>query len=232
VTNCIVWYNLASSGNNLYDSDAVYTCSPDVSHGNEGCITNDPLFIDQAGGDYRLAPNSPCINAGENAYAVGEFDLDGNPRIVAGIVDMGAYEHAAPALVTITTESVDVVGEVDVLDVGGTATEWIVGFLTWTNAANGENGTLPASTNWLVTDLLLAFGKNMITVSGTNREGVAASDSVTITRSLLPGGDSPVHYVATNGAAVCLALHQLGRCRHQYSGCCRYCFEQRHRVGR
>ncbi|MDY7109555.1 MAG: choice-of-anchor Q domain-containing protein [Planctomycetota bacterium] len=62
------------------------------------------------GGDYRLAPGSPCIDAGDN-MAVPEgvdTDLDGNPRFVDDpatedtgngeppIVDMGAYEFPPP----------------------------------------------------------------------------------------------------------------------------------------
>ncbi|MBA7471311.1 hypothetical protein ES707_06617 [subsurface metagenome] len=45
-------------------------------------------------GDYHLLPNSLCINAGDPNYIVqaNEADLDGNPRIINGIVDMGAYE--------------------------------------------------------------------------------------------------------------------------------------------
>ena len=57
-----------------------------------GNFTNAPMFIDLAGGNLRLETNSPCLNAGNNAYAPGATDLDGRPRIVGGTVDVGAYE--------------------------------------------------------------------------------------------------------------------------------------------
>jgi hypothetical protein len=62
-----------------------------------GNITNAPLFLDTNGwADLRLQPDSPCINAGNNAYVTGTNDLDGNPRIMGGTVDMGAYEFQSP----------------------------------------------------------------------------------------------------------------------------------------
>ena len=55
------------------------------------------LFVDEAGGDYRLKSGSPAINAGANAYPglvvpTGK-DLDGNPRVVGSAIDLGAYEY-------------------------------------------------------------------------------------------------------------------------------------------
>jgi xylan 1,4-beta-xylosidase len=60
-----------------------------------GDISADPLFANASTGDYHLLSGSLCINAGANwAVEPGWKDLDGNPRIAAGIVDIGAYEYA------------------------------------------------------------------------------------------------------------------------------------------
>jgi hypothetical protein len=95
--NCIVYFNtVGSSGitssSNYWDSPMRYSCTSPMFNG-PGNITNAPLFVDQAGSNYRLQSNSPCINSALNASTAGIKDLDGNPRIVGGTVDMGAYEY-------------------------------------------------------------------------------------------------------------------------------------------
>ena len=98
LNNCIVWGNrLTGSGasTNYAYSTFFYSCTAPLPSGNYnggGNIEDDPLFMDAANGDFRLQAGSPCINAGNNAYAVGAFDLAGHPRIIGGTVDMGAYE--------------------------------------------------------------------------------------------------------------------------------------------
>jgi uncharacterized repeat protein (TIGR01451 family) len=99
--------------------------------------TNDDFWVD---GDYRLKPDSPCINAGDPNYVPepNETELDGNPRIIGGRIDMGAYEYQELILpdLDITSEDIsfdrlapDNVGE----PVTITATVWNIGPVTAEN---------------------------------------------------------------------------------------------------
>jgi hypothetical protein len=104
VNNCIVYYNTARSEGDNYQASfsdrdraiLIYCCTTPVADDDIGSFTNAPVFVDQAGGNLRLQSNSPCINAGRNADAPAGPDLDGNPRIVGGSVDVGAYEFQSP----------------------------------------------------------------------------------------------------------------------------------------
>jgi len=94
LNNCIVYFNSAAGGANYWGgaSDPNYCCTTPLPADGVGNITNAPLFVDDNNGDLHLQTNSPGINAGNNAYVATTTDLDGNPRIAGGTVDMGAYE--------------------------------------------------------------------------------------------------------------------------------------------
>jgi len=94
--NCIAWNNtnIYDGENNISQCSKQFSCAPDgLTHGANGNITNAPFFIDTPDNNLRLQSNSPCINAGNNSYVSTTNDLDNLPRIVGGVVDMGAYER-------------------------------------------------------------------------------------------------------------------------------------------
>ncbi len=98
IDNCIVY----SNGTNYFGCGFSHSCTtPDP--GGTGNITDDPQFVDETAGNYRLLASSFCVGMGVNTNVNETMDLDGNPRIVYGKLDMGAYEvqtqdlFAAPA---------------------------------------------------------------------------------------------------------------------------------------
>jgi hypothetical protein len=105
--NCVIYYNTASfdGPNYYYDCSCDYRdfwgslnfcCTTPMPYYGNGNITNAPLFVDAANGNFRLQPDSPCINAGNNSYISGSTGLDGYPRIAGDTVDIGAYEFQSP----------------------------------------------------------------------------------------------------------------------------------------
>ena len=96
VNNCIVYFNSAANGANHASAFQNFCCTTPLPDRGLENIEADPLFFDRAGGDYRLQPQSPCINAGRNSHAISTNDLGGQPRRVGGTVDLGAYEFQQP----------------------------------------------------------------------------------------------------------------------------------------
>jgi autotransporter-associated beta strand protein/predicted outer membrane repeat protein len=134
-TNCVFWGNPTTSqpGGSQISSQATvtYSCVQDtdpddtVVQPGVGNIDDDPRFVEPLGADnligtgdenVRLRPGSPCIDTGSNAAVPAGLtaDLDGQPRIVGGRVDMGACEGPHQALL-LSTRSVTI-------DEGGTVT--------------------------------------------------------------------------------------------------------------
>jgi hypothetical protein len=76
-----------------YDDNDIDSACVAVPPPGTGTIQADPLFIDATNGNFRLRPDSPARDAGDNSPpgTTRNIDLDGLPRVV-GRVDMGAYE--------------------------------------------------------------------------------------------------------------------------------------------
>jgi hypothetical protein len=55
-------------------------------------VAADPAFVNAGGGDFRLTPGSPAIDAGLTDALTQGIDRDGHPRFQGGGLDLGAYE--------------------------------------------------------------------------------------------------------------------------------------------
>lgn len=118
ISNCIFWGNKALDGNEIYlgcgstnktivrftnlstDPCDVKVCPSTILTYGQGMKNLYPCFVnfnehDPNLRDYHLLPASPCIDAGDPNFIAepNETDLDGNPRVQGGCIDMGAYEH-------------------------------------------------------------------------------------------------------------------------------------------
>jgi hypothetical protein len=83
-TNCIVYGN--------YCPSSTYGFSSNLFAGAyvNSYLSKNPLFVDMPNGNFRLQTNSPCIDKGYGTSV--PTDLDGRPRIINGLIDIGAYE--------------------------------------------------------------------------------------------------------------------------------------------
>lgn len=76
------------------------------------CVAADPLFINPANGDFRLAPNSPGKDFGAPGITVDLLDLALMPRVVGAGIDAGAFEIQLP-LMPGTNEDLALFGWID-----------------------------------------------------------------------------------------------------------------------
>ncbi|MBN2685495.1 MAG: right-handed parallel beta-helix repeat-containing protein [Pontiellaceae bacterium] len=93
IQNCIIWNNGGAA------------FSPSVSGATllNNCVA-DPKLVDPE--SCVLAAYSPCINTGTNqTWMSGTTDLEQNPRILYGTVDIGAYEYFENLAITHFSES-------------------------------------------------------------------------------------------------------------------------------
>jgi hypothetical protein len=89
VDNCIIDFPVC-----VYPNEEELTCGPNL-------IFADAVFIDSAGGDFRLHPCSPGIDMGVQGYWNSQLpttDFLGGPRVVGAAADFGAFETPLPQL--------------------------------------------------------------------------------------------------------------------------------------
>jgi len=104
--NCIITYNQPNDVS-LHEESLYCSASIIGDYFHTTRVLRSP--IDQAnifvgGGDYRLKPGSPAIDAGTYPVAgvtIPAADLDGKPRVVNGIIDLGAYECQQTDLISL-----------------------------------------------------------------------------------------------------------------------------------
>jgi hypothetical protein len=215
LNNCIVYYNTATNGPNNLGSTLLYCCTTPLPAGGVGNIFIAPLFVDYAGGNLRLQTNSPCINAGFNAYAPSPTDLDGLPRIVRGTVDIGAYECQGPGSVIsyawLQHYGLATDGSADFADPDRE------GLNTWqewrcqtdpTNALSVLRllSASPAGTNVMVTWQSVT-GVNYFVERATN---LAADSPFTLVATNLLGKPGTTSYTDTNGASLTPIFYRVG----------------------
>lgn len=93
IANSIIWGHMDNlTGVPIADVTYSDVEDTDYSGGNDN-ISVYPQFINPGGQDYHLLSTSPAIDIGDNSNPnLSSVDIDGDPRILGGVVDMGADE--------------------------------------------------------------------------------------------------------------------------------------------
>ena len=73
--------------------NSVYVCPGGTLNWGTGMIEADPFFVDPVDYDFHLTWDSPCRDKGDNSAVSETTDIEGDPRIALGTVDMGADEY-------------------------------------------------------------------------------------------------------------------------------------------
>jgi|GEM_PF-895597 len=108
VTNCAVSNNkIGNTVSNIIGSSLVSNISPDITTAYVnptsfvGVATTEAQELELKNANWRLKEGSPCINAGTStniSSILSEKDIDNNPRVALGSIDIGAYEYQIQTL--------------------------------------------------------------------------------------------------------------------------------------
>lgn len=93
ISNTIVHNNQGSTFG--FSVSGAVTRSSNLGDDVAGANNLNPQFVN-AINDFHLQSGSPAIDTGNNAFNSAVFDFELNPRVINGIVDIGAYEFQTP----------------------------------------------------------------------------------------------------------------------------------------
>ncbi len=201
IRNCILLDGISSGPN---ASLSVTYSNIAGGYAGTGNIDTDPCFLDPGywdpngtpgdadddfwvNGDYHLRPGSPCIDAGDPIYVAGpnETDMDGDPRIINGRVDIGVDEYNGPVN---DRPVADAGPDQTVIDTDRNGVEQV------TLEGSGSYDPDGTIANWRWTDdlgdtildgevvsAILSVGVHTITLEVTDDIGATETDTVVIT---------------------------------------------------
>ncbi|PDW01675.1 hypothetical protein CJ255_17995, partial [Candidatus Viridilinea mediisalina] len=190
--NSIIWGNNSQvSGSATYSYSLVQSLNPGGTNLDGTDAANDPRFVNPilataaptTTGNYRLQLTSLLINAGDNGANSSTTDLDGNPRIIDGTIDLGPYE-AMPAVLSISRASASPTNAATVaftvtfnMPVSGVGAGDFV--LATTDRQNGAtiSSVAGSGSTWTVTVTTVADATGTIGLNLVDNDTIGTTDS-------------------------------------------------------
>jgi hypothetical protein len=181
VRNCILWGN-----NNQFNLLAPHPTTSTVANSivqggwsGTGNLNTDPLFVNAAGGDFRLQACSPAIDAGNDSANNTSTDLGGSPRktdvyLGGAQIDIGAYEALSG-----DTQAPSITCPANIPCVEATSPSGAVVFYPSPTAIDNCDGNVPVNAV-LPSGSIFALGLNTVVASASDSKGNSASCTFTI----------------------------------------------------
>ncbi|HYK56052.1 MAG TPA: choice-of-anchor Q domain-containing protein [Flavisolibacter sp.] len=138
-------------------------------------LIGNPLFVNASTDNLRIKGGSPAINSGDNAKTSTPQDIEGNPRIFDGVVDMGAYENQGSESLTILPASIQAYNRGDKIEIpftvsGNHASETLV----WTMPSGSLPNGLVLKPDGELSGRPMQSGNYTFVISVTNGELVGS----------------------------------------------------------